>query len=52
MEESGIKVTRLTDEQKAELAKKTREVTWPHFEETMGKETFDAMIEAYDFLQD
>lgn len=51
MEESGIQVTRLTDEEKAYLAEKTREVTWPYFEESMGKETFDAMFEAYDFLQ-
>lgn len=52
MEESNITVIRLTDEEKAALAKKTREVTWPYFEETMGKETFEQMFEAYDFLNE
>ncbi len=52
MEESGIKVIRLSDEEKAELAAKTREVTWPHFEETMGEDIFEQMFEAYDFLNE
>ena len=50
MEESGIEVVRLSDEEKAELAAKTREEVWPYFEETMGKDVFDGMYEAYDFL--
>jgi TRAP-type C4-dicarboxylate transport system substrate-binding protein len=52
MEKSGIKVVRLSDEEKAEIAKKTREEVWPYFEESMGKETFDEMFAAYDFLND
>lgn len=50
MEQSGITVVRLTDEEKAQLAEKTREEVWPYFEGTMGKEVFDGMYEAYDFL--
>jgi TRAP-type C4-dicarboxylate transport system substrate-binding protein len=50
LEESGIQVTVLSDEEKAELAEKTREVTWPYFEETMGEDTFEQMRAAYDFL--
>ena len=50
MEESGIKVSRLTDEEKAYIADKTREVTWPYFYEVMGKEVFEGLFESYDFL--
>lgn len=51
MEKSGITVVRLTDEEKAQLAQKTREEVWPYFEETMGKDVFEGMYEAYDFLK-
>lgn len=52
MEEANIKVTRLTDEEKAQLAKKTREITWPYFEDIMGKDVFEEMFAAYDFLNE
>lgn len=50
MEEAGIKVSRLTDEEKAFLADKTREITWPYFYETMGKDVFEGLFASYDFL--
>ena len=46
MEEYGIEIVRLTDEQRAAYAKSIQEKTWPRLYKNIGEETLKKLVEA------